>query len=697
MIESSNLEAFCPKLRKGIITPKGNSLLYQTEEPFDQIHLPIESIQYLLHFNGQKSLRDIVASIYSQGGAIYFKSLFKTVMALKERGFLENGSEITKSNWGELYRRKENPILLLKKRWSLRNSITIKKDRPVVFYFLALFLIITSSLGAINGLSHLSSDLALYADDFKVINIVTFILVTSLLLSFKNISKGILVLLLTRRLYNIELVLFGPFFFLKNGSEAVQLISNFFFKSLLFLSSTFCFFGFIEILTQITEPTLLEQSIYWISALSLVLVELNPFSGNELSNFIRTSSQNETLLRVEKYLGESSLAHSMRLGEKIWSIKAHISFAVYALIWTTAGMYLLGMAFNIVDKTFSQIADARFEGLFFYIFIFLNIAYLFLFQIVRLLWLIEFNGKPLIENLVKYFRKNRWRNLSKSQHQTELIPVLENLPLFSEFSHQELLNLIDSSYLLTVESGTEIITKGQTDDDLFVLLAGTLSIYLDTNEKRSGHPPISYIHPTSVFGEWAALEGQPRGAYVFADERSSLLEVPGKVLKEIAEVSQGLSGMENFVKSIMVNQFFSSAPMFKNLSKHLIDLFTSRGKVETIPPKKIICKEGNQGTGFYLILRGKVNVFVGRQKISSIGQGGFFGEISALTDVPCTATITTAIDCVFFRITFAGLRELFCESIEMAMMIESIAEKRLIEDIYVKSRGNGPTTTIRFT
>lgn len=695
MIEEKTIESFKPKLRPGKIIPKERQLIFETTEPCDQIELPIETIQYLGQFNGETSIREVMTNIYMNGGAIQFKNLFKSVMSLKERGFLENGSELDDVTWGSLQKQTHKfriPILFKK---TLKKSLKQKHAYPMIFYILSMALIVLSLLGFAKGFAVFSDLPTVTHSAFSFRLFLEIFVVSSIFLTLKNFFKGLFLILTTRRLFNVDIIFNGFALFLRVGTESSQMIIKTLFKVLLFVSSTFCYFSFAYAIIE-SNLLLVSTNVVWYVALCLFFLELDPFSGRELSSFFRTTSQNETLLRVEKYLGQSSLAHSMNLGEKLWSLKAHILFFIYSVTWLAFGTVVIGLVFNAVHDKFSNIADPSLENLLIYTISFAALAFAFLINLVKLLWIVENSGKPFIESSIDQIKKLRWRSLAKSQPREELRPILQDLPLFGEFSQGELDRLIDQSFLINVDTDTEIITKGKNDTQLYVLLEGTLSIYLDAEEKTSGHPPISYIHPTSVFGEWAALEGQPRGAYVFAHEHSTLLEVPGDVLKDIAQESTGISGMENFVKSIMVNQYFSSAPMFKNLSKHLIDLFTSRGKIETIPAGKMICKEGSVGTGFYLIIRGKVDVYIGKSKVSSVGQGGFFGEIAALTDIPSTATIATGSECTFFRISFAGLRELFCESIEMAMMIESIAEKRLVEDLYYKKEGEDIETTIKF-
>ena len=74
---------------------------------------------------------------------------------------------------------------------------------------------------------------------------------------------------------------------------------------------------------------------------------------------------------------------------------------------------------------------------------------------------------------------------------------------------------------------------------------------------------------------------------------------------------------------------------------------TTEERIQTYSPGEVILREGDSGDTAYIIHQGQVEVskqLLGQDQIlATLGKGDFFGEISLISDVPRTATIT-AVD-----------------------------------------------------
>ena len=68
-----------------------------------------------------------------------------------------------------------------------------------------------------------------------------------------------------------------------------------------------------------------------------------------------------------------------------------------------------------------------------------------------------------------------------------------------------------------------------------------------------------------------------------------------------------------------------------------------------------IIKQGDEGDNFYVVDTGRFEVYVGDKKVTEVGPGGGFGELSLLYGQPRAATVTAATDAIVWsvdRLTF---------------------------------------------
>jgi CRP/FNR family cyclic AMP-dependent transcriptional regulator len=66
---------------------------------------------------------------------------------------------------------------------------------------------------------------------------------------------------------------------------------------------------------------------------------------------------------------------------------------------------------------------------------------------------------------------------------------------------------------------------------------------------------------------------------------------------------------------------------------------------------KVLCREGDVGREFFVIIDGEAEVTKGGEPVSTLGEGSFFGEIALVEDRRRTATVTAASDLRFFVLT----------------------------------------------
>ena len=121
------------------------------------------------------------------------------------------------------------------------------------------------------------------------------------------------------------------------------------------------------------------------------------------------------------------------------------------------------------------------------------------------------------------------------------------------------------------------------------------------------------------------------------------------------------------------------APLFAGLSrKELVQLARVSEDVE-VPPGKVLCKEGQTGREFFVIVDGEVEVTRSDKHVATRTGGEFFGEIALLEDTPRTATVTAKTPLRFFVLTRKDFRHLVNENPNVERKVLRALARRVVE------------------
>jgi len=98
-------------------------------------------------------------------------------------------------------------------------------------------------------------------------------------------------------------------------------------------------------------------------------------------------------------------------------------------------------------------------------------------------------------------------------------------------------------------------------------------------------------------------------------------------------------------KRSQVQMALSQANVFSRLSWQEIKIVENAVHIRNYGPGEPIFKQGDPGSGMYIIIEGSVGIFLdipqqSPKQLSKLGDGDFFGEIALLDASPRTATAT---------------------------------------------------------
>jgi len=120
------------------------------------------------------------------------------------------------------------------------------------------------------------------------------------------------------------------------------------------------------------------------------------------------------------------------------------------------------------------------------------------------------------------------------------------------------------------------------------------------------------------------------------------------------------------------------APLFEGLSKkELTELARSTDDLE-VPAGKVLCKEGELGWEFFVILEGEAAVRRRGRKVNTMGPGDFFGEIALVEKSRRTATVTATTPLRFFVLTSRSFWSLLDHSPQVERKVLRALAKRVL-------------------
>ena len=121
------------------------------------------------------------------------------------------------------------------------------------------------------------------------------------------------------------------------------------------------------------------------------------------------------------------------------------------------------------------------------------------------------------------------------------------------------------------------------------------------------------------------------------------------------------------------------APLFKGLSKKELALLSRMSDDLDVPAGEVLCREGQIGNEFFVILEGEVEVTRRGQLISTRGGGDFSGEIAVVRQMPRTAMVTAKTPLRLFVLTGQAFRSVLDASPAVQRKVMVALAQRLAE------------------
>ncbi len=88
----------------------------------------------------------------------------------------------------------------------------------------------------------------------------------------------------------------------------------------------------------------------------------------------------------------------------------------------------------------------------------------------------------------------------------------------------------------------------------------------------------------------------------------------------------------------------AGCPLFRGIDAAGLEALATKATQVDFPAGHVIARQGEIGTGFFVVIEGRVRVVRDGQVIATLGPGEFFGELSVLDRQPRNAMVSAEVE-----------------------------------------------------
>jgi CRP-like cAMP-binding protein len=266
---------------------------------------------------------------------------------------------------------------------------------------------------------------------------------------------------------------------------------------------------------------------------------------------------------------------------------------------------------------------------------------------------------------------------SKSKHSFERTPLLSGL------TGQELDDFIDSLELKEIAAGDSIYSENEFNDSLYIIAMG--SVRLETQNIHGKTQIFSQLGEGDFFGELSFMSKKAHVESAVAESNTSILLINRNVFDGWVKKHPSIrETVEDFYRRRVLARILAITPVFEGIPQEARIPLAQQFSFSFLHNNDVIIKEGDVESTFYLIRSGRVQVSTVSKKdpskvikLGALDEGSFFGEVSMLTKMPRTATVTASGDVELLTLTTEKFNEISKEFPTVRKVVSAYLKQRV--------------------
>jgi len=188
----------------------------------------------------------------------------------------------------------------------------------------------------------------------------------------------------------------------------------------------------------------------------------------------------------------------------------------------------------------------------------------------------------------------------------------EQFPLLEGMSPLSLRVLNQSSKVLNVVTGVEMMHAGDTPHDLYFIAKGSILVTKMGDGKQK---VIAQLRAGDVFGEYGALRGKTRFASVFTAEPSIIIRVDLHSVQQVIDADKDFgTRITTMMKQRLLSSFLFGHPAFQSLSQVARSNLAEKLTVQEVQRDEALFSTGDNAENYYMILSGEAEVYLEEEK-----------------------------------------------------------------------------------